>query len=274
MVKIFLNDMRNGTKGNVVKFIVAVLFALAVCMYLNRRVETAGMIKSVKLPGSSGSDYVLYLLGGMPGLKEGQEKAFEVPFIWMAVQMLVCGSVYRYPVRDLHGRGMMLLLQNGSRTKWWLGKCIWAVMQVVFIYACLGAGVLLAASGNVDGGDVIHAEIFQVLENVNLLENLKIKASMVFCPVLYSIAVTLVQINLSLLTGAVLSMVFVVSYHVLSSYVLSEWVFGNISMLYRMENVAVGGQNPAAGIAGCTAAALISLIFGTCYFKHLDIMKK
>lgn len=271
MVKIFLNDMRNGTKSNVVKFMTAMLFGLAVCMYLSHRVEISNRVRSVPLPSPSGQDYILYLLGGMPGIKEGQEKAFEVPFIWMAVQMLVGSCVFLYPVRDLHGRGMTFLLQNGSRIKWWLSKCMWAAVQVLCVYVFIGLGVMLAVWKSA-GGDIIHAEIFQTLENINLLENVKIKASMVFCPVLYSIAVSVAQINLSLLTGSVLSMAFVVSYHVLSSYIMSEWIFGNISMLYRMDNVVAGGQNPATGIMGCIVVAMVSLILGTYYFKHLDIL--
>ncbi len=271
MQSLLVNDIRTGTKKNIFKFCVAMLFAFVSCLYFSHRVEIYCSSHNMSGICVSGQDYILYLFGGMAEYSGEEDKKFDIPFIWMTVQMLACSCVFLYPVQDLHRRGIIFLLQSGSRTKWWISKCIWSVIQLFILYFCICAGIILAAGLSGGGWENVHTDFFRILEDVNILSRIRVGFGVVFYQILYSIAITMLQINISLVTNAVWGIICVTSYHILSVGIASELLLGNISMLYRMEGIAVTGQGIRTGLVGCILLMAVSVSLGLKYFKVCDV---
>lgn len=275
MWTIIKNDIRTGTRKNTFKYFVCIVFTIVVCILFTRRTEHAASSGILPQGAPCAGDYILYIFGGMNWYNSGKNAQLEIPYIWMSIQLLVCSCVFSYPVRDIYGKGTSILLHSGSRTQWWLCKCLWAVEQVFTVYICILTGIFLSSFLFGSVSMHINTDAFRLIEGVYLKDNVSAGFSMLVPPLLYSITITMIQIAISLICNPAVSLAAIVLYDVLSVYSMSPYILGNISMLYRNSAIITsGGISVTAGtiISACASAAAI--LTGTYYFRHYDILKR
>lgn len=264
------NDIRVGCKKNVLLYLFALIFSVftAFSYYkLTHRYYLRGDISA--MPGAL--DYLVNMLGGLK--LEDVTDTTEIPVIWMSIQILVCSSVYIYPVNDLYGRGSIILLQYGSKFKWWISKCIWSIIQILIIYLILFCSTTVCAL--LYGGDLqYHTQIAETINKITISDTNLLNILIFVTPITYSIMAAVVQINLSLVIGPVNSFICLVVYHVLSVYCSSELLLGNYSMIYRIKCLTGRGIDWFPELIICSCIFAIAICLGIRFFRSYDIIGK
>lgn len=267
------NDLKFGTKSNLLKFIIGFLFTLICCFLLNQITTvkmTSGKVK--EMPGIY--DFIIYILGGIKEYIPTKDKEFEVPFIWATLQLLVGFAVLTYPVKDLEGRGMAILVKSENRRSWWLSKCIWTIMQVMCIYIFVWIGIIISFAILGNYTFTVHQDICIEIMGVSLKSTSGILLFAITLPLLSSIMFALIQICLSLFMGPILSLALVFSFQVISAYVMNSILLGSYSMLLRNERFVHNGLNTDIGIIAEICLSIIAIVVGTIYFNKYDILEK
>ena len=267
------NDLKYGTKSNLLKFAIAFLFTVTCCLFFNQiiamKIET-GKIK--EMPGLY--DYIVYILGGMKEYVQTKEKEFDVPFIWATIQLLVGFAVFLYPTKDLEGRGMAILIKAQNRKNWWISKCIWTVIQVLCIYAIIWAGIIVSFIVMGNYSFTLNQDICAEILGTSLKSTSGLLLFAIVLPLISSLMFALVQMSLSLIIGPIFSLTLVFAYQVISSYVISAFLLGNYSMILRCDHFVKNGVNANIGVIAELCISVIFVIVGSIYFQKYDALEK
>ena len=271
MFKIVKYDLINGGKRNIFKYCVIIIFVILVCNQLMKYANSKIQGNLLLLDEISYGDYVLYYLSGMKELVLDANKQFEIPYIWMAEQLLLCSLIFSYPIKDVRGQGKNILLQYGSRQKWWLSKCIWTLVQVLVYYLIVFSviGIYTVFTGKLSMS--IHASLFSMTDNVTLTKEI-LPVSCIYSNVLYSVTIGMIQITISLLMTFVTGILLVVIYDIVALFIMNIWVLGNCSMLYRNDVIVVDGINVNISNLLCMILIILTIIISIIYFKRYDIL--
>ena len=267
---ILLYDIRDGCRKNIIIYFLAMLFT-ALSAYSFGRLTDNYVHRGILSVKPGAMDYLVYLFGGMKVVDKSSE--FEIPILWMTLQVLAGFCVCIYPVNDLDSGGTVILPQFGSRTGWWLSKCLWSVVQAAVLYIIIFATVVLFSiiSG---GGMQYHPEIFKIHAGV-LISDIKLLGIVVLAaPFLYSVMSMLVQVNLSLFIGPINSFMFIVAYHIMSLYG-SQFIFlGSVSMIYRNRSLTGEGVDWIPLLILCAFVSVTAVIAGVLKFRCSDLLGK
>lgn len=263
-----LYDIRNGCRKNIIIYFCTVLFA-ALSAYTFGRMTDNYIYRGILEAEPGAADYLVYLFGGAKIIKESSE--FQIPILWMTIQVLTGLYVYIYPVDLLDGGSLTVLIQSGSKTGWWLSKCIWSVLQVVILYGIIfvSAAIFGVFYGS---GLQYHSEISAmhakvIISNIKLLDIVLLAA-----PFLYSVTAALIQVNLSIFIGPVNSFIFVMAYHVISIYGNSFIFLGSVSMIYRNKGLTGEGVDWILLLIICGCISIAAVITGALKFRHSDLL--
>lgn len=79
------------------------------------------------------------------GVYSNQHQPFEVPVLFLLINILLAVLIGGYAAGELHGTGLNKLVRCRRRSDWWICKCIWNVISVLGYYAALIAGAVTAA---------------------------------------------------------------------------------------------------------------------------------
>ena len=66
-----------------------------------------------------------------------QHQPFEVPVLFLLINILLAVLIGGYAAGELHGTGLNKLVRCQRRSDWWICKCIWNVISVLGYYAAL-----------------------------------------------------------------------------------------------------------------------------------------
>lgn len=274
MVEMIKNDMMQGTKRNIWKFVLAFVFSFFCCFLLNRIVVervNSGMLRE-QSPGFQ--DSILYILGGMVKYVESDKIRFEIPINWTAVQLLVTSCIFLYPIKDLYERGNYMLILSGSKKRWWISKCIWSQIQVIILYGCIWCGAIFAALILREDFSGLSNDILNVVMNVSFYQSSGMIIYIMIMPIVHSLMAAIVQINISLVTGPVLSIAIVLTYQVLSAYSQRIYLLGNYSMILRSDTFVRGGLCLSTGILIELIVMFASVLGGLIYIQKKDVISK
>lgn len=265
------NDLLVGNRQNVAIYAMTLVFSITatICFY---RIIQSKIRVGIMGDEPGFCNFVTYILGGVKSFAQDEEKSIKLPVMWLAVQMLICASVYLYPIRDLFGRGEIILLKYQSRGLWWLGKCIWSVIQVVIIYGLLFLGIFFVCCMNRKFGYDTQIDIRQhgiSITNISLFYIMEI-----LIPVVYSISMVLVQINLSMIISPVFAVLCIVAYDIFSIYIEVPWLCGNFSMLFRCQELTGSGMSFGYGMILSPLMAFGITLYGVWFFKKRDLLNK
>lgn len=212
-----------------------------------------------ELRAASFGDCFAYIFRGMQEYIPNQHQPFEVPVLFLLINILLAVLIGGYAAGELHGTGLNKLVRCQRRSDWWICKCIWNVISVLGYYAALIAGAVTAAfivSVKPDGaaffsGIAPHKEVVVKLlfcENPDKL-NEKMLCCMVFVlPVLTSMAVSLFQMTIELILQPWVSFMVLMTNCVFSAFFMKGCWLGNYMMLYRMKPVNANGVDWQTGI--------------------------
>jgi len=230
-------------------------------------------------------DYLFYVTAGMPKFNPDKNNLFQVPALWLAINLIPAFLVQSYTVKDLEGVGLQMLLRNKSRSIWWFSKCFWNISTVVLSYLIVWltfiVGTLLL--GNTDEIWKVHEPVWHFIVGEQTQEaasksmmsiqfNGIFLALMVFVPLFVSVGMSLMQMALSLMIGPIGGFICILSVYVLSAYFTSPLLIGNYTMIIRSGYMPINGINMVNGIFAGILVGVIGIIIGWFYLKNADIL--
>ena len=223
-------------------------------------------------------DLALYIFGGMKKFIPTPGAVFPFPTVWLLVMALACFSSLWYPLEDLYGFGKTLLTACQSRSRWYLAKALWCGVTVT-LYYLLGWAVMPLGCWIIGGRftwsiSPYMMELMEVTDVASAVENWQLTLQLTVLPWLVTVALSQLQLCLSLWMQPVLGWIVSIVVLLSSAYYATPFLLGNYAMVLRDQQVLAGGVDGRAGIAYCLGVVLLSVLAGLISFKHADILGK
>lgn len=222
-------------------------------------------------------DYWFYAYGGMKEYIPSPYNPFQFPVIWVILFLTLSFILLTYPMKDLHNIGAQMLIRSSSRSQWWLSKCLW-IFTGTLLYHTLFLGTLtaLCAIFHIPLTASIHTELLKLLFSMDidteLLTRTFIPLSVFILPPLFSAAINILQMTLSLFMKPIFSFLIIAILMLSSAYLLSPWLLGNYAMPLRYKWILANGISHKTGIIFSVTLLLLSLICGLYCFRKYDIL--
>ena len=264
------HDIRCGILRKRYLFLPLIFFpSYILCYILCRNIDGA----------ESWIDYMMYSFCGIEQVTLMDSIVrFRIPIMWLVV---MCGALYYnldYINDDLTHAGQQVLVRCGSRTAWFISKCVWNVLSCIVYMLCAQVVAVLfsfSASGVISSystPEFISAVFGLFSEQVLDVWHSFLVAFI--CPVFTIIALTMLQMILSIMANCIISFVVCLSILTAAVYVPSPWVLGNGAMIIRSSVFADNGINPYQSIAASIFTTILCMIIGAIYFKHMDVFDR
>ncbi|MGN0327387.1 MAG: hypothetical protein ACI4D4_00265 [Lachnospira sp.] len=198
-------------------------------------------------------------------------KYFELPVIWMTVQMLLLSLVFSYPEKDLSNNGYNILLRCGSRRKWWLSKLMWGIIQILlgYLVILIVIGIYAMVSGT--GEIILHKEYLQYYYGADIISN-SFKMDGLMGVLIYGLGISVLHMTFSMIISPLISAIGIIVYDVLSAYIMSPFLIGNISMLLRNVNYVDDGIKIVLTSLCFLIISIIVFWISIEIFNRLDIL--
>lgn len=185
-------------------------------------------------------DYYFFLLQGMEEYQSGVNMVFQFPIKWILFQICCLLGILYYPYSDLHtSRGNIILIKSGSRKAWWISKCIWSALYVVWVYilAHIGIGIFCLIFGESLQLNFTN-QLAEDYLNLCLLPD-KSEMKWIVCffilSIVASIAMSMIQFCVGILTKPIVGFLTVMVLLLVSAYKLSPLLLGNYIMGVRSD---------------------------------------
>ena len=217
--------------------------------------------------------YYTYLMQGLPEYIRTETSIFQLPVPWLIFHGYLFFLICSYPVSDLSGCGQQIMLLSEKRERWWLGKVCWCVWNIFFYYVSFNCIMLVMSRlrgnffKNTDGlKNVLGIDAGLV----NAEEFIMIWACL---PVLFSIALGLVQMVLGILIKPVAAYFFTMSYLITSVYWTTPFLLGNFAMILRNRPIITDGLSSYMGMLLCAGVSGAAIFTGRLIVKKKDILE-
>lgn len=255
-------------------------FLPVLLIFLIPAFQMGGMIRSAAAMGHlSGvftwGDMALYAFRGMNVYIPSPGTSFEIPVVWLLINLYLAYIIGNYPIKDIHGYGQQILLRSRKRGQWWVGKCVWNILSVVVYY---GLGWLtLAAATLLTGGRLslqVTPELLGPILQIQQAPTARLILSAALLPVAYSVSLSCLQMMVMMMLKPIGGYVAATCVTAASAYFYTPFLIGNGSMLLRSDLVMENGISLTVSLVSCLAVGLFSLLTGYFYFRRSDILDK
>lgn len=275
LLKQIKHDLSLGLIVPWFRYIPVLLIFTTLCAIFQERIASSLAIEMIHSKPTF-SDYLVEIFKGMEIYDlSNRENSFRIPVAWLMINIYITYLVSYYPFKDLQGFGQHILLYSKNRSQWWLSKCIWNITTVLSFYLMGYVVIFIFAffTGNVSLRTTL--EINSLISNVNTsgFNKTDVLTISILLPLLTSVAISLFQMLISLLSKPVFGFIIVIVILVLSAYWCHPLLIGNYLMLLR-NNVVVleEGLTFFTGISMAVSLILFSFITGFKVIKNLDVL--
>lgn len=260
-------DIKNSFNLEWKKFLVVPIGFLTVCFPFYLRYAKIGAVGF--------GDFWLYMFGG---IKEyTYDDAFKFPVIWTVVLLYLFYITLYYPYNDLLGYGQNVLIRSGSRFNWWLSKCLWNAFAVVTFFTLGAASVALfcvftGGPLSTEISPLMYTEVFEMAADI-VYPSYTV-GTLIGMPLLTAVAISQLQMLLSLWLRPIFSFGVTAAILILSAYYLKTFMVGNYAMPIRSVEVIPNGVSPQNGVIILSAIIIACIVIGGIAFKYYDIINK
>ena len=267
-------DIKCGFRYNIKKYIIVVIYILIGCILFNS--YSGNTLQFIGNKDVTLMDYYIYFFAG-DRAADFSEGIIPIPAVLLGLQLIISSMVGYYPVDDIYGYGKQVFIRVKTKTNWWISKCIWTFVSVLAVYVLIYVGI--AIFGIVAGCDIsmsYNVEIVQFMNQqyIGLVSKTDILLHMFVTPVVYSLAISFIQVTLSMVIGPLLSFLSVMIYNILGILLAHKALFFNYSMLLRNENVSGVNIRPFEGIIYMLIVAVVSIVMGIFVVNKKDLLEK
>ncbi len=224
------------------------------------------------------ADYIINIYKGVDVFEANNKmKPFEIPSEWLLINIFLSFIVGYYPLNDLKTYGPQILIRSKSRWQWWLSKCMWTATSVLIYYAIGYLVIIIFALFN---GGISLVPIYEINTLVSGIDTYhftwqQIVFTAMILPVITSIALSLLQMVISLFSNSILSNIIIITIIIASVYYCNPFLIGNYLMIWRNSIViASKGVTTTMGISIGIFISIMSIWIGSIKFKKIDILSK
>lgn len=274
MVKLIKYDLRCGIAYNYKKILMFVLFIIVYNFIGGNAIIEYSRLNNIK---PDVLDFFCYILGGPKFIPEGMLEIYEVPVMWLMIQIFIAYIVGYYAVTDLHKYGQHVLLRSVSRKKWWLSKIVWNAVTVIFMYAIVLCVTVVNAhiSGAGFQWKLTDEIAIQLCSFYFVPKSTNVVLVFIFImPVIVSLAISSIQMVIALISSPIIGFVVSQSITFLSTIYSTKWLISNYAMLSHSRYTCLSDIGYKEGIIVCFVVYLISVILGSIYFSYCNILPK
>ena len=265
LLKIVSYDIRSSFRKNRIKWMIAMIILLFLCIRTFNAVSFVGTydLLSELWPVMSGArEYIL-----------SEDSSFALPAYWFLFHGYFFFLIGFYPANELYLGNGQPLVRTASRTKWIISKQINLFVNVVAYYGCFLIFMLI---GNyIYGGEVIPENEIIGYCGMPFFDksHWELFTAFILLPMLVSVALGQIQILMSLFISPVVSLMITVGYMIASVFWMNPLFIGNFSMLLRQDWIS---GNPdisvSVGVVICIILIFASNLAGICMFQRKDIL--
>lgn len=271
-IKFLRYDLKNGILLIYFKYLVAAALFLFLCLDFFLRCG------GKDLQAHTLGDLTALAFAGMREYVPSPTDPFRFPAFWVLTFALLLYITLYYADQDLVGFGQHTMVCAGGRGWWWLSKCAWNTAAVLVFFVC--AWVVLLAFALCSGLQFtlrLSDSMEFVLDAGNVMEGAaawRVGLELTVMPVLIGIALSLLQMTLSLWIKPIFSYMLSVLHLIASAYAMSPFLIGNYAMVLRSDAVIENGVNAVNGILFAAALCILSVAAGWLIFRKYNILNK
>ena len=268
-LRILRYDIRHGIRSNAWKYLLitgVLVFSLVPFLSYTKTYS----ISHVGIQQLTLGDVLFYLMHGDKPYHPDVSFEFSLPQITFLLQAGFHFILGWYPVQEFGQFGMQVIIRSGSRKKWWIGKCGFCIVALVFYEgliigtACFGT-LLAGGSFSLEA----HGEWIKALYLVNsppsILPSGKLLLLTLLLPSVVSFALGIWQMALSLVFHPFYIYLVVMGYLYFSTYFTRWYLIGNYAMTLRSNYVLAADQESVQsewGLPICLCLIATGLFFG------------
>lgn len=240
--KLVCHDLRRGLLRK--SCLVALFLPLAPCMIWYQSCKWMGQ-------DTSWMEYMSWLFKGSIPVQPGMSLRYvEIPFFWLTVMIYPAFVCVRYPMEDLSEAGVQLLFRCGSRSVWFLSKCLWVMVGsgVYLLLLAVSTAVFTALTGGsfaIRDWEELYCSIFLPFLAIWGLNQLSLTLGVLLSPI------GGLLVHFSLAAAAV--------------YWNTPWIYPNCAMTLRNKEF----EDPAWI---CLAMLALEISAGVWFFQRRDIL--
>lgn len=224
-------------------------------------------------------DTFLFTLSGIDFYEPDPQRGtpFQIPTTWIIVFLMSAFLTLDYPMEDKNNQGDLAILACGSRTKWWLSKCVWVVLVTIFYFVLIMGALLIST---VILGGTLSLNVSETTPKLTTqFETGLTEAPWDLIPLIVSGLLVTCSINLLQLAGSLLIKPLpmfgaTTSLYMLSAYFDNPLLLGEYLMAARNDIFVTSGVDPLFGTALALCLAVWGVVHSTLYFKESDLMSR
>ena len=234
-------------------------------------------LANINVVGLSFGDVVMTEMGGeLPMALTSLEDTYLFPIKWFLPHILILYFTLNYAKNDLVHGGIQVLTRVKNRQLWWISKCIWNIVTVVSCFA-LGVATLFAWTAATGkellfklNPDLFSCVMREALPGQTATAGTYFLALCVM-PCVVCVAVSLLQMCLSLVVKPVYAYTTACIYYIAGAYYAHPLFISNYSMGVR--SAAVGFYNfyPSIGLITCLVLSLTAILAGAVFLERMDL---
>lgn len=256
------------------RYLAAVILAMIPCL------EFQYALTARELSGN----WIDFLLNTFRGVAPIQNTVamneVQIPFVWLTIMGACLYLNLDYMLYDLTTNGQQVIIRSGTRSGWFLSKCLWNLFATVCYFGLIALAecmFVLAIGGELTAKNT--PEVSQMLFGMVTFSPVSLTALEgvligLVLPCLSAAALNMLQMVLCLLVKPVVSYLVCVALLVLSIYWNAPFDLGSGAMAMRSAMVAEGGHGPGVMIAVLLSVIAGCAAVGCLVFKHTDILNK
>ncbi len=267
------HDLMVGIGYSWKKFIPIIMIMILACaqFYQETQLYLEATHQDLSL---SMADYLVDVFKGMEIYIPSKDDPFQIPAIWLLLNVYLAYLVASYPAKDMASFGQQIMIRSQSRRKWWLSKCLWNIITVLVFYSLIFATIFVFSLLTGEVTLVMHNEINEQVSEITTshFTTGKLLEVVGVLTILTSMALSLLEMLLSFLIKAVYSFTIIVVVLSISAFYCHPLLIGNYLMIMR-NNFIISNQgvDSAQGMVISLLIILLSTTIGYIKLKSSDI---
>ncbi len=261
---------------NLIKYILIITIFSVSCFDFNGAIISLGV--SMDIAGVSIGDWLLYMFGGIKEYSPLSGESFVLPYLWLLNHLLILYFTLHYASDDLSGIGQQMIYRAGGRIKWWVSKCIWNFTSVVSYYIVSFTVIITFC---LIKGNVFEMSFSSFMRMIMYFgpkdlgyETWDIALEVTLMPFLVTLALSILQMALSLVFKPAFAFIFSSVLLISSAYYMTPFLIGNFSMAVRSDKVVSNGLNLTDGIKAAVLMIIIGIIIGILAIRRYNVLSK
>ena len=274
MGKLIIHDIKQGFVHNGPRLLLPVVIGIIAALIFKRTYDLNGFDCSQ----ATLMEMIIFLYKGERYFPiEQLKEMYTLPALWLSVQIVISYLVGSYMRNDIYTYGQQVLMRCKNRWRWYMSKCVWNVMTVLYCYIVIDATIMIMTkifgmkmSLSYDLVRMAQVSDLYIFEGTT---KQMIRLAIIM-PVIISIAVSLLQMCISLVFSDIIGFIVVQTKAIFATMVANGALIFNYGMVLRSKLSSPTDIKYSTGCVVCLIIAIISVAAGVIYFSRFDILSK